>query len=363
MATPLHALTSAEFREAARAAGVVGHGKAREVYRHALASARFAPSEVGLGARAAASFLDAFSFSLPEVVRVVDEETHVGTTAKAILRLHDGYEVECVHIPMGRGRSTLCISSQVGCKMGCTFCETGRLGLLRHLGADEIIGQLLVARAELGWDFRNVVFMGMGEALDNYEGVVRALRIMNDSGGLAMAQERLTVCTVGNLEGIERLREAGFKRLNLSVSLNAANDEARSKMMPVNRKTPLAMLQDALVRYTPRRNFALGVNYCLMPGINDARQDAADVAQFCAPMNRVLVNVIPYNPGNAPLTRAPSDDEIDRFIGWLRDEGLPVRKRITKGRTVMAACGQLGNVSLRQKKREGLLPVLPTDER
>src|SRR5690606_4789299 len=202
-----------------------------------------------------------------------------------------------------------------------------------------------------------VVFMGMGEALDNADAVIHALEVMNDPAGLGMAQERFTVCTVGNVRGIERLAAHGFRRLNVSVSLNAANDALRSRIMPVNRRTPLAELGAALAAYRPRRNFALGVNYCLMPGLNDSREDAADVARFCAPLERVLVNVIGYNPGNDPLTRAPSDEEVDRFIGWLRDEGLPVRKRITKGRTVMAACGQLGNVELRAARRLRVLPA------
>ena len=142
----------------------------------------------------------------------------------------------------------------------------------------------------------------------------------------------------------------GWKRLNLSLSLNGATDDLRSQIMPVNRKTPLAELQRILAAYPQRRNFTLGVNYCLLPGINDRREDAAHVAAFCAPLGRVLLNLIPYNPGNAPLTRAPTDDEVVGFIGWLREEGLAVRRRITKGRTIMAACGQLGNADLRKRK-------------
>jgi 23S rRNA (adenine2503-C2)-methyltransferase len=120
--------------------------------------------------------------------------------------------------------------------------------------------------------------------------------------------------------------------------------------MPVNRRTPLAELQRILAAYPQRRNFTLGVNYCLLPTINDRREDAAAIADFCRPLGRALVNLIPYNPGSAPVTHAPSEDEITRFIGWLRDEGLPVRRRLTKGRGIMAACGQLGNVALRKRK-------------
>jgi 23S rRNA (adenine2503-C2)-methyltransferase len=348
----LAGLTSAEVAAHARERVGRGHGVARKLYREAMLHGRFEPEQVGIGERPAAAFRSAFRFELPEVIRTVEEAHDGGVTAKQVLRLHDGLEVESVLLPMGRDRHTLCVSSQVGCKMGCTFCETGRMGKLRDLAASEILAQLLVARLVHGWPVRNLVFMGMGEALDNFEQVVQALRVLTDPGGLAIGHERLTVCTAGRVDGIAKLAAAGFKRLNLSVSLNAPDDPLRSELMPVNRRTPLSELQRALVDYRPRRNFALGVNYCLLPGINDGREHAAGVARFCEPLGRVMVNVIPYNPGNAPLTRAPSDDETDRFIGWLREEGLPVRRRITKGRSVMAACGQLGNVELRRKRSQ-----------
>ena len=235
--------------------------------------------------------------------------------------------------------------------MGCTFCETGRMGLLRHLRVDEIVAQLLVARHQLGWEIRNIVFMGMGEALDNADNVIRAIRVFNDGAGLAIGQERITVCTVGHVQGIRRLDSEGFKRLNLSISLNAANDSLRSEIMPINRRTQLSELQYVLADYRPRRNFALGVNYCLLPGLNDTHDDARAVAEFCVPLGRVLVNLIPYNPGTQPLTRAPDEREVERFIAWLREEGIPVRKSVTKGRSVMAACGQLGNPNARERRR------------
>jgi 23S rRNA (adenine2503-C2)-methyltransferase len=350
----LLALTSDAFATEAKARLSRGAGRAREVYRHALAVGRFEPEAVGLSGEASEAYRASFRFELPRVVSVREEPTDLGVTAKAILALHDGYEIECVFIPMGRGRHTLCISSEVGCKMGCTFCETARLGLIRKLTVAEILGQLMVARHELGWAFKNVVFMGMGEALDNYEALVTSLHVMNDPGGLAIAQEHVTVCTVGHADGIRRLAAEGFRRLNLSVSLNAANDALRRTLMPIHQRYDLGALQDALATYRPRANFALGVNYCLLPGMNDAREDARDVAAFCGPLGRVLVNVIPYNPGNVPLTRAPTEEEVDRFIAWLREEGLPVRRRVTKGRSVMAACGQLGNAELRAKRRVAL---------
>jgi 23S rRNA (adenine2503-C2)-methyltransferase len=347
---PLHGLTGTEAVEAARRLLPRGAGKARPVYRMAVREGRFDPGATGLGPQAIEAWRAAFDFELAEVARLVEEETPEGATRKAVLRTADGLEHECVSIPMGHDRFTLCVSSQVGCKMGCRFCETGRMGLLRHLTADEIVGQVLVAQHRLGWPIRNVVFMGMGEALDNFEGLAQALRVLTDPGGMAMAQERLTVCTVGHVEGIRRLADLGFKRLNLSVSLNAVRDDLRRDLMPIGRRHPLGELQEALRAYRPRRNFALGVNYCLMPGINDTRDDARGIAGFCRPLERTLVNLIPYNPGTCALTRAPTEDEVVRFVGWLRDEGLAVRRRVTKGRKVMAACGQLGNVALRRSR-------------
>jgi 23S rRNA (adenine2503-C2)-methyltransferase len=372
-AIDLLGLTSDEFAAAARSALPTGHGISSRLYARTMDSGRFAPEDFPIAPASLAAWRDGFHAGLLEVVRVVEEPGESGTTSKAILRTRDGYEIECVRIPMRSQRPgavdaepdsadrdgpadrgidyTLCLSSQVGCKMGCTFCETGRMGLIRHLTAAEIVAEVVTVRARLGWTVRNLVFMGMGEALDNADQVIQALKVLCDKRGLHYSQERITICTAGHADGLGKLAALGWKRLNLSISLNAANDEARSRVMPVNRKTPLADLQRILAAYPQRRNFTLGVNYCLMPGMNDARQDAADVAAFCRPLGRVLINLIPYNPGNAPLTRAPEEDEIVRFIGWLREDGLPVRRRMTKGRSIMAACGQLGNVELRRKTK------------
>ncbi len=347
----IHGLTNAELMDEARQNLPRGHGFGRRVHRMAMLEGRFEPEALGLGAAACEAWRSEFSFELPEVVALEADEGPDGVTSKVIFRLHDGLEVESVCIPMGRGRNTLCVSSQVGCKMKCGFCETGRMGLLRQLSTDEIIGQLLVVKHRLGFQIRNVVFMGMGEALDNPDNVFQALRVLNDPAGLAIAQERITICTVGHVPGIERLHQEGMRRLNLSVSLNAATNSLRSELMPINRRTDLRALQRALAFYRPRRNFALGVNYCLLPGLNDARTDARAIAEFCEPLGRVLVNVIAYNPGSMPITTAPSEQEVEQFIGWLREEGLPVRQRVTKGRSVMAACGQLGNPSARAASR------------
>ncbi len=345
------ALTGEEFIAAARYALPSGAGLAAQLYARLFATGRLEIDAFPLSLVSRKGWNAAFTAPLLRVVRVVEEDGEFGLTAKAILATADGYEIEVVRIPMREDRHTLCLSSQVGCRMGCAFCETGRMGLLRNLTAAEIVAEVMTVRTVLGWVPHNLVFMGMGEALDNADHLIQALRVLTDKRGLRYGQERITVCTSGHAEGIAQLRALGWKRLNLSISLNATDDATRDRLMPVNRRTPLVELQRILAAYPARRNFVLVVNWCLMPGINASRQDAAGIAAFCRPLGRVLVNLIPYNPGNAPLTRAPTEEEIEGFFAWLREEGLTVRRRLTKGRAIMAACGQLGNVALRDHHR------------
>jgi 23S rRNA (adenine2503-C2)-methyltransferase len=358
MTRDVFGLTRAEFLATAQATLPVGAGIAPELYRQAFNLGRFDFARLGDSVPEArqAQWRDLFSIDLLEPRRVVEEPLDLGTTAKAVFATHDGYEIETVLIPM-RYRDdgsveaySQCLSSQVGCRMGCTFCETGRMGLIRNLTAAEIVSQVVTARVRLGWQAKNLVFMGMGEALDNWEQLHQALLVLTDRSGPGYGYDKLTICTSGHADGIRKLFALGWKRLNLSISLNSAEDRTRSRMMPVNRTTGLAELQELLISYRQRRNFVLGVNYCLIPGLNDGREDASRIAAFCAPLGRCLLNLIPYNPGSAPIAPAPTEDEIVRFVGWLRDGGVSVRRRVTKGRSIMAACGQLGNVELRRKQ-------------
>lgn len=347
-------LTSDEL--AAEVKGQPGGGLAHKLYREAMREGRFDPEGAGLGPRAVEAWHSRYHLELLEVVRTHDEPAPDGRrTTKAVLRTHDGFEVECVRIPMGRDRWTLCLSSQVGCRLGCVFCETGKIGLVRHLDAAEIVAQVVTTRVKLAWPVQKIVFMGMGEPLDNAEAVVQALRVLHDPRGFALGQAQLTVCTAGHVEGLRRLSSLGWPRLNLSVSLNAAQDAKRDKLMPINRRVPLAELQAALIRFRPTERFIFAVNYCLLPGFNDGAEDVRAVADFCRPLGRCLVNVIPYNPGSRPLTRRPEEAEVEAFIADLKAEGLPVQRRRTKGQGVMAACGQLGNVRLRAHRQR--LPV------
>jgi 23S rRNA (adenine2503-C2)-methyltransferase len=340
-------LTSGEVIDAARRLLPSGAGVAGKIHARAFTTGRLEPEAFGLSVASCRAWREAFVVGLLPVVRTAEEPGEHGVTVKAVLATADGHGIECVRIPVpvptgSPARSTLCVSSQVGCRMGCAFCETGRGGLVRNLAAAEIVAQVLTARTVLGWDCRNVVFMGMGEPLDNLDALAQALGVLTDQRGLRYPAERLTVCTAGSAEGIRGLRALGLRRMNLSISLNAADDGVRDRLMPVNRRTDLATLATALASYPQRRSFVLGVNYCLLPGINDSRDDARGVAAWCAKVGRVYVNLIPYNPGSRPLCRAPTPGETGQFLAWLRAEGLEAGLRSARGGSIMAGCGQLG---------------------
>jgi 23S rRNA (adenine2503-C2)-methyltransferase len=339
-------MTSPELMEAAGRLLLSGAGVAGKLYARAFETGGMEPEELGVSAASARGWRERFRVGSLAVRSVTEEPGEIGVTAKAVLETSDGELVECVRIPVrtssGTPRSTLCISSQVGCRMGCAFCETGRRGFTRDLDAGEIVAQVVTTRAALGWACTNVVFMGMGEPLDNFGAVAQALRVLVDTRGPRFAWERMTVCTSGVVEGIGRLRALGWKRLNLSISLNAADDETRSTLMPVNRTTGLAALAAVLAAYPQRRGFVLGVNYCLIPGVNDTRDQAFAVAAYCRRLGRTQVNLIPYNPGSTPLSRTPTPAEAGRFEAWLVEAGAETKARETRGSTIMAGCGQLG---------------------
>ncbi|MCA8958101.1 MAG: radical SAM protein [Planctomycetes bacterium] len=327
--------------------GLPGAGAAAAIYRDALVRGRFVPERHGLGARAVAAWCERFRIGMPSVVELRSEPApRGGETAKAVLAFggSPARRAECVRIPIGARRTSLCVSTQLGCRMGCRFCETGMSGYRGDLTAAEVVSQVVWANS-VGWEPGSVVFQGMGEPLDNFDAVLKALQILHDPHGLGMAQERFTVCTVGHVPGIRQLAELGWKRLNLSLSLNAPDDALRCALMPIARRWSLAEVKSAVAAYRQRRNFQLGVHYCLIPGVNDRPEHARGVAEFCAGLGRVMVQLIPYNPGSAPIARAPTADEVAAFVTRLRGHGLAVRQRITKGRSVMAACGQLGGAS------------------
>jgi 23S rRNA (adenine2503-C2)-methyltransferase len=284
-----------------------------------------------------------------------------GGTIKFTQRSPAGLESESVVVPMQRNRRcwrTLCVSSQVGCALGCTFCQTAQLGWREDLSAAAIVGQLVAAVRDLAVVIRNVVFMGMGEPLDNFENVVQAIRVMTDPAGLSLARERITISTVGRVQGIRRLAQLGWRRINLAVSLNAPNDQIRSRIMPINRAEPMAELRAALLEYPLRNCQFLMIEYVLIPGVNDQREHARELCEFLRPL-RCCVNVIPYNPRLESPWPAPSEEAVQRFVEWVAQAGQPVKRRVTRGREFMAACGQLGNRALARRGLAGLPVGVP----
>lgn len=275
------------------------------------------------------------------VVRCVED----GDLTKFIQRTHDGLEIESVMVPMrrhGREWKSLCVSSQVGCARGCVFCETGQMGLVRNLSPSEIVGQAVAVKAHFGQQVRNIVFMGMGEPFDNFDSVAHAVRVLNDPAGLSISCERIAISTVGRTEGIRRLADLGWRRINLAISLNAPNDEIRSRIMPVNRLEPMDKLREALLAYPLRKCQFFMIEYVLIPGVNDQHEHALELAEYLRPL-KCVVNVIPYNPRHESPWPAPDEQTVKQFIAWLKEQRQVVKRRLTKGRENMAACGQLGN--------------------
>lgn len=268
-------------------------------------------------------------------------------------------ETESVIIPMrGRGGErwhTLCVSSQVGCRMGCAFCETARMGLVRDLTAAEIVAQYLVARELLAGaaapprpyryflgGIHDVVFMGMGEPLDNFEAVTQAIRVLGEPNGINFPQAQITISTAGRVDGLRRLAALGWPNLRIAVSLNAPDDALRRALMPVGRAMPLAELRRALDEYPLARKGRFVIEYVLLRGVNDSPAHAGAVADWCRGL-RCVVNLIPYNPQREPRFAASDEATVVGFAAALRRGGAFVTRRRSKGRDLRGACGQLGN--------------------
>ncbi len=271
----------------------------------------------------------------------VKDEIHDGELIKFTTELTDGHQIESVILPL-KTHHTVCISSQAGCKMGCRFCETGKSGLSRSLTVEEIVGQVYHARQQFRRSIRNVVFMGMGEPLDNFENVIRAVRVLSDQRGLDMAQRRITISTAGLINGIQKLTALNMPDLNLSVSLNAANDELRRQLMPAHRRDSLASLQKTLLGYPLKKGKVLGISYVLISQVNDTSEHARQLADWLKPL-RARVNLIPFNSIKDSLFQPPSQEETDLFRRKLIDLNVNVQKRVPRGGELMAACGQLGS--------------------
>jgi 23S rRNA (adenine2503-C2)-methyltransferase len=284
--------------------------------------------------------------------------------------------VEAVFMP-SEARQTICISTQAGCAVDCHFCLTAQLGLIRNLTAGEIVAQVLVALEEqrnmtggtgeedaglkpAATQTRdpmqtNVVLMGQGEPLLNFEPVMAALRIMLDPEGLGLSPKHVTLSTSGIVPGIERLAQEKV-RPKLAISLNASNDEQRDALMPINKKYPLSTLMEACRNYPLRPWEHLTFEYVMLGDMNDSTEDARRVVKLLAPVKRVKVNLIPWNPGELPY-RESTPERIEEFRRILNDKGVPVFVRYSRGRDVMAACGQLALLDV--SSQSGLVSIAP----
>src|SRR6266851_950338 len=271
-------------------------------------------------------------------------------------RLQKPASVEAVFMP-NEGRQTICISTQAGCAVDCHFCLTAQLGLIRNLTAGEILAQVLLPLEEHKVQLApqtNIVLMGQGEPLLNFEPVMAAVRIMLDPEGLGISPKHVTLSTSGIVPGIERLAREKV-RPKLAISLNASNDEQRDALMPINKKYPLAVLMDACKKYPLRPWEHLTLEYVMLGGINDSAEDARRVVKLLAPIKSVKVNLIPWNPGELPY-RESSPERIEEFRRILVDRGVPAFVRYSRGRDVMAACGQLA--LLDSSTQTGLVPII-----
>lgn len=282
--------------------------------------------------------------------RVLKQRVSRDGTRKYLLEFSDKKKVETVLIPQRNEKDTrysLCLSTQVGCPIGCAFCATGQGGFQRNLTAGEIAGEFLSSRRELKKKVKNaddniisnVVYMGMGEPLLNYDEVIKSIYILNDHKGINMGQRSITISTAGDVKGIEKLVKEDLQ-VTLAVSLHACDDELRNQLVPINRKYPLSSLMKAVEFYIACTNRRVTFEYVMLDGINIGRRDADNMIKLVKPL-LANVNLIPYNEVEGLPYRKPEKEKIMQFYNWLSEAGLNVTIREEKGADIEAACGQL----------------------
>ncbi len=278
-----------------------------------------------------------FTVVTPTIVR---HDRSDDGTQKLVLALADGRRIECVYIP-DTPAQTFCISTQVGCAMGCAFCLTGKMGLVRHLTAGEIAGQVRVLAAATGLldaPF-NIVLMGMGEPLHNYDATMRALALLNDSHGLAVSPRRVTLSTVGLVPMIDRLANEPLMP-NLAISLHATSETQRAMLVPPSKKYGLREVIEACRRFPVRKRGRITFEYVMLAGVNDTPADARRLVGLLEGV-KAKVNLIPLNASPGIPFMRPSDEQVDRFAQILAERRVTVSVRKSRGRDISAACGQL----------------------
>jgi 23S rRNA (adenine2503-C2)-methyltransferase len=289
--------------------------------------------------------------------RIMVDRRSIDGTRKWLLGFADAQEVETVHIPE-EDRGTLCVSSQIGCTLTCRFCHTGTQRLVRNLSPAEIVGQIMLARDALGeWPsppegrlISNIVLMGMGEPLYNYDNVAKALHIVMDGEGIAISRRRITLSTAGV---VPMIRRAGAELgVNLAISLHAVSDELRDQIVPINKKYPIGELMDACRSYPGLSNARrITFEYVMLKGVNDSPADARALVRLIAGIP-AKVNLIPFNPWPGAPFECSSEAAIAAFSDIVFNAGYASPVRTPRGRDIMAACGQLKSESVRQRKAE-----------
>ena len=332
----------AELERSALEAALAEHGHERFharqifrwIYRRGVTDVH-AMTDLGRDLRA--TLADAFVLTTPALI---ERERSIDGTEKFLLRLADGRQIESVFIP-DTPAMTFCISTQVGCAMACVFCLTGKMGLVRNLTAGEIVGQVRVLADALDMRHQrfNIVLMGMGEPLHNYDETMKALRILADEHGLAVSPRRITLSTVGLLPALERLAREPLMP-NLAISLHAPTDVLRGDLVPLNKRYGLAEVIEACRRFPLKRRSRITFEYVLLAGVNDSPEDARRLAKLLAGV-KSKVNLIPLNEAPGIRFERPSEKAIDRFAHVLADHHLTVSVRKSRGRDIRAACGQL----------------------
>jgi 23S rRNA (adenine2503-C2)-methyltransferase len=288
--------------------------------------------------------------------QVVTEQRSTDGTRKWLLRFGDGNEAETVNIPE-EDRGSVCVSSQVGCTLTCSFCHTGTQPLVRNLSPAEIVGQFMVARDSYGeWPtptettrmLSNIVMMGMGEPLYNFDNVAAALKIVMDEQGIALSRRRITLSTSGVVPMIARVGDV--LDVNLAVSLHAVSDAVRDTLVPINRKWPIAELLAVCAAYPGARNSRrITFEYAMLKGINDSDADARELVRLLKPIH-AKVNLIPFNPWPGAPYECSSNNRMHRFAEIVNDGGLSAPIRTPRGRDILAACGQLKSASQRGRR-------------
>jgi len=285
------------------------------------------------------------TFRYPEMTIVRRSLSKIDGTEKFLWKLHDGEFIESV-ILRHPDHTTFCISTQVGCQLGCIFCATGMSGFKRNLSVSEIVGQVLLMEKAMEKNVGNIVFMGMGEPFLNTDNVFKSIKILHEPKGRSLGIRHFTISTAGIPEGIVRLANSGMD-VKLSLSLHAATEEKRSMLMPINKRYNIQQLMAALEYYQRKTNRRITIEYTLIDGINDSIEDAKQLAKLLDHL-KVFVNIIAVNPVVQNLKKPPRE-KVERFVKELKKRGIEAAIRVEKGTDIDAACGQLRRKKLQEE--------------